>query len=344
MSKVAAYSQKAKENLENVNQMIQDITTTFIENPDTIMEMMKFSEKFYKYSLNNRFLIYSQNPYATYVQSFQAWKKMGYSVQKGQKGMKILFPQMITYVKTDDNKWVKLSMADKDTVEKYKAGEIENRQLMSFGVGNVFDISQTTCPAEDYPKFFDMGFADIDRNKIYEAIVNYCDQKLNTKVVTEDMSSISLRGENYVGRNKIVLNKLLKDSEKLSTLVHEMAHQQLHQDMSRFDKPVYQIEFEADAYSVMVNQHIGIENTVGRKRHMTENFNRVVLELQKNGYQPAEVREQVKSIVSNVFSIYDATIGDIDAEIDKSISIDYDRNMNKGKNKKLEADRTQLER
>ena len=92
----------------------------------------------------------------------------------------------------------------------------------------------------------------------------------------------------------------------------------------------------------MVNQHIGVENTVGRKRHMTENFNRVVHELQKNGYQPAEVREQVKSIVSNVFSIYDATIGDIDAEIDKFLSIDYDQK--KGKNKKLEFDKTQQER
>lgn len=342
---MAGYTQKAKENLDSVNQIIQDITTSFVENPDTIAEMIEFSEKFYRYSTNNRMLIYAQNPYASYVQSFPAWKKMGYSVQKGQKGIKILFPQMITYIKTDD-KWVKLSMADKDTVQKYKAGEIEARQVMSYGVGNVFDISQTTCPVDEYPKFFDMGFVDADRKGIYDALVSYCDQKLNTKVVIEDLESISLRGANYVGRNKIVLNKLLKDSERLSTLVHEMAHQQLHQDASRFDKPICQIEFEADAYSVMVNQHIDVPNTDSLKRHMTENFNKIVNKLRNDGLQPPEIREQIKGIISNVFSTYDATIEDIDFEIDKSLSIEHEKAMSQGKNKnkKLEIDKNQMER
>lgn len=311
------YKQIAKDNLENVTKMIRDVTSSYVLNPELISEVLEFSSRFYNYSVNNRLLIHMQNEHATFVQSFQGWKKMGYLVKKGQHGSKILVPHITTYLKTPE-KWTKLSDADPKLVEQFKNGEIESTQVRSYGVGNVFDISQTNCPKEDYPKFYDMGYKDANLKAMTQGIENYCKNYLNTDVVNQDVQSIALKGLNYVGKNKIVLNELLEDSERLSVIVHEMAHQQIHQDISS-DKSIPQKEFEADAYAVMVNAHLDIENTESRKWHMTKNFKLMVEQMKNEGMESSAIDAAVKDVIGNVFKIYDETIQDIKLEVDKAL-------------------------
>lgn len=317
---MARYSEKAKENLDEINQTIHDIVSNYMENPETLAELFEFSERFYKYSLNNRMLICAQNPYAEFVQSFKSWKKDGYSVKKGEKGIKILFPEMVTYIKTGDGQWMKLAKADEKTVQQYKNGELESRKVRYFGSGNVFDITQTTCPVEDYPKFYDMGYNDVDANTKYEAIVKYCNDCLETKVDVMDVKSVALRGVNFTKKQHIVLSDKLQDSERLSTLVHEMAHQQLHQDFSRYEKTTHQIEFEADAYAIMVNKRLDIQNTESRKRHVTNHYNKMVEELKEKGFEGNDIETYVKQVISNVFTTYDQTIDSIVSEVDRAVA------------------------
>ena len=56
-------------------------------------------------------LIFKQNPYASYVQSYQAWKEMGYSVLSGEHGLKILVPVKATTLKLEDGSYVMLQDA-----------------------------------------------------------------------------------------------------------------------------------------------------------------------------------------------------------------------------------------
>ena len=64
------------------------------QDPQQIMEFLEFGSRFYHYSLRNTQLIYQQNPNATFVQSYSAWKQMGVSV-KGPKGKKVYFPKYV---------------------------------------------------------------------------------------------------------------------------------------------------------------------------------------------------------------------------------------------------------
>ena len=38
-------------------------------------------------------------------------------------------------------------------------GLIETKQITKFKIGHVFDIAQTNCPVEDYPKIYNMGYS-----------------------------------------------------------------------------------------------------------------------------------------------------------------------------------------
>ena len=91
------YKQK---NIE-AEEKVKDILKNYHKNPEHMVEFFEFSSRFYNYSINNTILIYSQNKEASFVQGFNAWKKMGYSVKRGQHGMAFVIKHynvMIRYI------------------------------------------------------------------------------------------------------------------------------------------------------------------------------------------------------------------------------------------------------
>ena len=91
--------------------------------------------RFHRYSFNNVLLILMQNPEATHVAGFHAWKKLGRTVKKGESGIAIVAP--CRYKKKEEN----------------EAGEEESKgyALRGFTVAYVFDIEQTE--GEPLPEF-----------------------------------------------------------------------------------------------------------------------------------------------------------------------------------------------
>mgnify|MGYP000222985024 CR=1 FL=1 len=73
-------------------------------------------------------------------------KKMGYNVLSGQHGLKVRIPIHTTWLKINNEEFVKLSEATAAQKEAYQKGMIEGFEKLSFGIGNVFDISQTDFP------------------------------------------------------------------------------------------------------------------------------------------------------------------------------------------------------
>jgi len=84
-------------------------------------EYLDFCVKFHQYSPSNIWLILFTNPNATHVAGFNAWKKLGRYVKRGEKGIPILAPH---FWKDDD----------------IEGNDIER---IGFHVAHVFDVSQT---------------------------------------------------------------------------------------------------------------------------------------------------------------------------------------------------------
>lgn len=247
-------------------------------------------------------LIYNQNPHATYVQSFQAWNEMDTYVRKGQKGLKILVPVKCTYLKIGDEA-IPLRKATQEQVAAYKQGKIKGEERLHFKVGTVFDISQTTFSKERYPELFSMGYSSDQHKEIIQGLTDFAKEKLDCSVVTTDLQSISLRGDYAPSLNRIRLNTFLEDTEKLSTLSHELGHAMIHH-IPDTKKTPSQLEFEADALSIMVQAHCGIEVTEFRKHHLAENYKTLLGTLEQNPDAKKDVVQQSQEIFSSVYGTF----------------------------------------
>ena len=86
------YAEEQKKKLAEAADIIQDAMEHYDAHPEDLADLMAFSSKFYRYSFRNQFLIKAQNPYASFVASYKSFEDMGYHVQRGQHGYKILVP------------------------------------------------------------------------------------------------------------------------------------------------------------------------------------------------------------------------------------------------------------
>lgn len=252
---------------------IVDIAKNYQADPKLAAELFAFKTQFYQYSLNNTLLIHLQNPHATFVASFTKWKSMGYSIKKGAKHMKISRPIEIAKFPREVNgktKMIDVKKASAEEKAKIANGEIKVEKVTKFVPHQVFDISQTTCPPEDYPKIYSMGVPDIEKAQLYECIAEYAKDS-GFSVTEEDMSSISLNGYYKPSDDSIHINSLLQDSKKLETMAHELAHGVLHKTTTQ---PTEIAEFEAESFGTMLQRKLGIPVSEDSKRYIKNYFDK----------------------------------------------------------------------
>lgn len=115
-----SWEKAAMEQQEKMKEMIQSLAESYREKPENIAELLKFGSRFYRYSVRNNMLIYKQNPHAVYVQSFKAWKEMGYFPKEGVHGMKVYVPVQTTWLNLDDGRQVQLKDAGKEDRIRYQ--------------------------------------------------------------------------------------------------------------------------------------------------------------------------------------------------------------------------------
>lgn len=306
------WKQAAMEQQAKMKEMIQTLAESYQENPENIAELLQFGSKFYRYSVRNTMLIYRQNPHATYVQSYKAWKEMGYSPKEGVHGMKVFVPVKTTWLELEAGKRVQLKYASKEDRIRYQAGEIPGTVRTSYEIGTVFDISQTTYPPELYPRLYAVGYPSELHRDVEKGLIAYAEERLACPVQVEDLSSISLRGAFYPMENKIRLNERLKDSQRLSTLAHELGHAMQHREMTKSEA---QMELEADALGIMMEQYLGFEPTEARKRHLAECYRSYQEEYRKH---PGE-RESFGTVMEQVFQKFRQELPKIEQYIQKYV-------------------------
>jgi antirestriction protein ArdC len=157
--------------------------------------------RFYRYSFCNSMLITLAKPGATYVKGFQAWKSLGRTVKKGEKGIPILAP---VFIKRENEG------AD---------GDATVQRVRFFKTVFVFDVSQTEGQDLDLvdiaPVLKGDGAALLSQLRASATALGF--------VVREEVLAADLGG--FVEHNRfITLNSANDSLHQARTLIHELAH------------------------------------------------------------------------------------------------------------------------
>jgi len=193
--------------------------------------------RFHRYSLGNVLLIGWQRPDATRVAGFHTWKKFGRRVKRGEKGIRILAPVVSRRKRRNRDE-----QHDEGQTEDTEEGEAEE-EVAAFRSVCVFDVAQTE--GELLPEF---ARAEGAPGEYTERLK----QLIRAKGIDLAYSGSIGTAEGLSAGGRIVLRKGLKPAEEFSVLVHEFAHELLHQDSAAREqsKTVREVEAEAVAFVV----------------------------------------------------------------------------------------------
>jgi N-terminal domain of anti-restriction factor ArdC len=192
--------------------------------------------RFHDYSFNNILLIQMQRPNATMVAGFRKWRSMDRFVKSGEKGMTIIYPKF-KIIKDNDE-------------------EPERKVLIGYGMGYVFDISQTggtPLPQAPTPKDLD---GESDEGRALFARVAAFATAQGAAITREDCHPV--KGYFIPDTKQICVGARLSGTHAVKTLIHETAHLLTsdQQALSRHDR-----ETLAESAAFVVLSHFGIDSS-----------------------------------------------------------------------------------
>lgn len=263
-----------KENLEkDIKNILTDLKKEAISRFSSESDLKKFLDNmvnFNNYSLNNQYLIWLQKPDSKYVTSFNAFSKMGYYINKGEKGIKILFPVFLKFIKVAPNdsqfKIKPIYLLTEEELKKLKDKEDNSvtfykEKATYFKVGNVFDVSQTTMPFEEIDSSLNPILEDSRADGITDIFIKAI-YKDGIKVNYEDIDS-GAKGYCDFDNKTIVVKKNLSDLMRLKVIIHEYAHSLAHTHLKDNNKEYQehreQYESEAEAIAYVVSKYLGLD-------------------------------------------------------------------------------------
>jgi len=197
---------------------------------DTLKRYLVLMARFHRYSPGNLLLVWRQRPDAIQVAGFHTWKEMGRSVCKGEKGIAILAP-----------------IIRRKTV---RDGEENEERIYGFKTAYVFDLKQTE--GKDLPQFAKVkGDPGQFLCRLREGVI-----RTGIRLKYSDLIGAAL-GMSKGG--SIVIRKGLEAAEEFSVLVHEYAHEVLHQNRKESLPSRTVRETEAEAVAFVVCQAVGLD-------------------------------------------------------------------------------------
>ena len=264
-----AYVKKTREQKETeVKTLIQDTENKineYFESPESIKEYLSFMSKFYNYSLNNGILIDNQFSGAIGVGSYAFWKQKGFKVNKGEKGIKILVPQISKdKFKNEKDEIKSVAKATKEEKIKIEDGNFKlHKGRTYFGQGYIFDISQTNAKVQDLPKIFPNRWLEGDvknYSTLYKGMKKIA-ENLGVKIIEAKQELGVAKGVSYTNTKEVALNPRNTELQNVKTLLHELTHAKLH-TMDKLGKyQTYEKEFQAELTAYTVCSHFGIDTS-----------------------------------------------------------------------------------
>jgi len=236
---------------------------------ETLQQYLKAMGRFHRYSVGNAILIHLQRADATHVAGFRAWQRLGRHVKKGEHGIAIMAP--VVY---------------RRKVQQDGGRDLEGEMISTFKTAYVFDISQTE--GKPLPEF---ARAKGDPGVSLEMLERFVSDR-GIKLERGDLriaEGVSIGGT-------ILLKTSLAPADAFSVLVHELAHELLHQDPGNRPKDKTVREAEAEAVAYVVCQGIGLDvNTASSDYIQLYDGNRktLIASLERIQRTAAEILEAV---------------------------------------------------
>ena len=234
---------KRDDAMELVTSSLEELAETLKQGKSEAMERyLSAMARFHDYSYRNVMMIIRQFPEATDVAGYSAWKRLNRWVKQGESGIAIFAPM------------VGGSQAKQRDVQDSDAnGTTEKGTSMPIGfrVVHVFDISQTD--GQPLPELHrTIGSPGMFLHCIRE-IYRVMEIRLEFAQLPSGTNGYSLGGVVRVSQG-------LDDANLFRVLVHELAHELLHQHLAVADRgPLALRETEAEAVACVVCQACGLE-------------------------------------------------------------------------------------
>lgn len=308
------------EEFKELTKELEDIAKTYQNDPELMTEFLAFKAQFYQYSERNAMLIHLQNPHSTFVASFQKWKEMGYSINKGEKHMKITRPiEKLSFLRAGE--YVDVKQATNDEKAKIAKGDIKTEKQTIFVPHQVFDISQTNCPKEDYPKIYSMGMANVEHAQLYECVKEYAKQ-CGFDFTEQKLDSISLCGYYDKANNSIVINSSLEDTKRLRTACHELAHGVLHKTSTQ---PTEIKELEAECFGAMLKRKMGLPVDESSKGYISDYYKKCA----GTDFKMSDMFSRLSNSLAHVSKGIDDTVKARGIDLEQTQSHDKQQSKNK---------------
>ncbi len=250
---------------------MQEILTTLEQGIEAVLTSQGYRDylaamsRFHGYSFNNVVLVMCQRPDATRVAGFHTWKSLGWFVKKGEQGIRIMVPYKAKIEKEDDDPWY---------------------VIRGFGVGTVFDVSQTEgTPLPEPPAVKDPEGESDEDERIMTQLTRYALESGVTIVRDHEKNQ---RGYWHPTRREIGIRSDLTGISAVKTTCHEVAHF-LADHRATVDRADAEDVAESAAYVTLM--HMGIDTSeysfgyiAGWAKDMTV-FRRNLSEVQKISHQ-----------------------------------------------------------
>lgn len=262
-NKKTVHESKGRQLISQIENSISELEKK-IDSPETektIRDWLLCQSKFHNYSMMNTFWMQAQsitkNIPLSQVASFRKWTEMqndqGEKVQinKGAKAFSIIFPMFKPIYQKDEDGNYLLDENGEKIPEKNKDGS--DAQAIYYGVGYVFDISQTNAVAIGAVKTLDHRGKDVPvQPEILDEIARRITETYQFPV--HFLSDPSNAAGGWFDRmdQSITINRAVSQSlsHQLGTLFHELGHGILHGDSScKFSRELKEGQAEAFAYA-----------------------------------------------------------------------------------------------
>lgn len=242
-------NEKKTDRIKELSEELEDGIKKIFKS-DKYKKFLGTMSKFHDYSFRNSLLIMMQNPEATYVAGFNKWNTLNRKVNKGEKGIRIFAPAPIKkmfeqYKKDEKGNFIyengkKLTEEVEKVIPKYK-------------ITHVFDISQTN--GEPLPS-------------LTEELKGNVENFINFKKALENSTSFNVYYGEIKGEAKgycaptlkrIKVKENMSEIQTVKTLIHEIAHAELHTGKDGKDSATKEVEAESIAY--VVSNYYGIDTS-----------------------------------------------------------------------------------
>lgn len=189
MRKIKA-TPKAEENIRKIEEKILEM----YQDPQKLRNWLSRQLDFSKYSANNRLLILSQAPDATFVATYKKWEELGFPV-KESGGISLLKPRFLKVFINENGEAIAVKKASKEQLQKIEKNILPTENiLISYSTCVVFDITKTEATEEDLLKLLPEHVSNIyPVSVIADSICDYYNLEIQGKDSDRIYNALSKR-------------------------------------------------------------------------------------------------------------------------------------------------------